>query len=94
MWKIQISNTCIYKYIYIYIYIFVCIYTYTKIYIYTCVCVYIYIFFNRAAPAAYGSFRARGQIGAVVACSCHSHSNAGSEPHLRPIPQIEATPDP
>ena len=38
--------------------------------------------------------QARGQIGAVAAALCHSHSNVGSELHLRPTPQLMATPDP
>ena len=33
----------------------------------------------RAAPTAYGSSQARGQIRAIVAGLCHSHSNARSE---------------
>ena len=37
--------------------------------------------FFRAALMAYGSFQARGQIGAIVAGLRHSHSNVGSEPH-------------
>ena len=37
----------------------------------------------RAAPAAYGGFRARGQIGAAAAGLYPSHSNTGSKPHLR-----------
>ena len=36
----------------------------------------------------------RGRIGAVAAGLLHSHSNAGSEPHLRPMLQLEAMPDP
>ena len=36
----------------------------------------------------------RGQIGAIAAGPCHNHSNSGSEPHLRLIPQLAATPDP
>ena len=36
----------------------------------------------RAAPVAYGSSQARGQIGAAAASLHHSHSNEGSEPHL------------
>ena len=40
----------------------------------------------RAAPAADGSSRARGQTGAAAASLHHNQSNAGSEPHLRPIP--------
>ena len=38
----------------------------------------------RAAPVAYGVSQARGQIGATAAGLHHSHSNTGSEPHLRP----------
>ena len=34
-----------------------------------------------AAPAAYGSFQARGQIRASAAGLCHSHSNRNSENH-------------
>ena len=47
-----------------------------------------------ATPAAHGVSQARGQIRAVTAGLCHSHSNAGSEPHLPPTPQLTATPDP
>ena len=43
---------------------------------------FFYLFLFRAAPAAYGSFQARGQIKAVVASLCHSHSYTRSEPHL------------
>ena len=50
--------------------------------------------FSRAAPAAYGGSQARGQIRTTTAGLCQSHSNVGSEPHLRPIPQLTATPDP
>ena len=49
--------------------------------------------FSRASPMAYGGPQARGQIGAVAADLHHSHSNAGSEPHLQPTPQLTATPD-
>jgi len=38
--------------------------------------------------------QARGPIGTVDASLCHSHSNAGSEPHLQPTPQLTATLDP
>ena len=48
----------------------------------------------RAAPTAYGGSQARGPIGLVAAGLCRSHSNAGSEPHLRPTPQLPAMPDP
>jgi len=58
----------------------------------------IIIFFCRfaiswAAPAAYRGSQARGLIGAVAASLRQSHSNAGSEPHLRPTPQLTAMPD-
>ena len=46
-----------------------------------------------ATPAAHGGSQARGVIGATAANLCHSHSNAGSELHLRPTPQLRATPD-
>ena len=36
--------------------------------------------------AAYESSQARGRIGAAAAGLHHSHSNAGSEPHLQPMP--------
>ena len=42
----------------------------------------------------YGGSQARGQIGAMAASLHHSHSNAGSTPHLRPMPQLTAMPDP
>ena len=48
----------------------------------------------RAIPTAYGGSQARGPIGAVATGLHHSHSNARSEPCLRPIPQLMATPDP
>ena len=51
-------------------------------------------FFSRAAPAAYDGSQARGLMGAVAAGLHHSHSNAGSEPHLWTTPQLTATPDP
>ena len=47
-----------------------------------------------AAPAAYGGSQARGRIGAAATSLRQSHSNAGSEPHLQPTPQLMATPDP
>ena len=42
----------------------------------------------RAAPAAYGSFQARGRIRGAAATLCHSLRNTGSEPHLWPTPQL------
>ena len=59
--------------------------------------IFIYLFtfvFSRVAPAAYGCSQGRGLTG-VVASSLHlSHSNTGSEPRLRPTPQLTAMPDP
>ena len=46
------------------------------------------LFFLRAAPKAYGSSQARGQIGAAAASLHHSHSNARSKPHPQPMPQL------
>ena len=50
--------------------------------------------FSRAASMAYGGSQARGVFGALATGLPHSHSNAGSEPCLRPTPQFRATPDP
>ena len=47
----------------------------------------------RAAPMAYGGSQARDPIGAIAAGLYHSRSNTRSEPRLRPIPQLTATPD-
>ena len=38
--------------------------------------------------------RLGGQVGAATASLHHSHSNMGSEPCLRPTPQLTTTPDP
>ena len=46
---------------------------------------FLFLFF-RTVPVAYGSSQARGQIGAATAGLRHKHSNAGSEPRLRPMP--------
>ena len=60
---------------------------------------FFFFFFNflfflfRATPTAYGSSQARGLIGAAASGLHHSHSNMGSEPHLRPTPQLRAMPD-
>ena len=48
----------------------------------------------RAASAAYRSSQAKGRIGATAAGLHHSHSKVGSEPCLRPTPQLMATLDP
>ena len=42
---------------------------------------------------AHGSSQARSQIGAAAGLH-HSHSNAVTESHLGPTPQLTATPDP
>ena len=60
---------------------------------------YLFIYFclfaiSWAAPTAYGGSQARGLIGAVAASRRQSHSNEGSELHLRPTPQLTATLDP
>ena len=47
----------------------------------------------RATPTADGDSQAKGQIRAVAAGLCHSHSNMGSEPGLQPTPQLTAMPD-
>ena len=54
----------------------------------------LFFVFFRAAPTAHGGSQARGPIGAVAAGLHHSHSNTGSEPCLRPTPQLVAMPDP
>ena len=56
-------------------------------------CLFFFFAYFRAAPVAYGHSHARGLIGAVAAGLCHSHSNSGSELHLRPTPQLKAMPD-
>ena len=50
--------------------------------------------FSRATPKAYGDSQARGRIRVTAAGLCQSHSNTGSEPHLRPTPQLTAMLDP
>ena len=45
--------------------------------------VFVFFFFSsRATPMACGSSQHRVRIETVAASQCHSHSNAGSEPHL------------
>ena len=49
------------------------------------VCTYVYVclvLLFMAAPAACGSFQAKGRIRAAAAGLHHNHSNARSEPHL------------
>ena len=52
---------------------------------------FIFLLF-RATPAVYGGSQARGPTRATAASL--RHSNAGSELHLRPTPQLAATLDP
>ena len=47
-----------------------------------------------AESAAYGGSQARGHIRAAATGLRHSHSNARSELHLGPTPQLMATPVP
>ena len=64
------------------------------LFMYLCIYLFICLFaFSGAAPAAYGGSQARGPIGAVAASLRQSHSNARSEPHPQPTPQLTATPD-
>ena len=55
---------------------------------------FFFLSFLRAAPVAYGSSKARGQIGAEAAGLHCSYSNMGSEPHLQPTLHLMAKPDP
>ena len=55
---------------------------------------YLLFFFLFRAIPSYGSSQARGRIGAIAGSLHHSHSNAGSEPCLRPTPQLMATQNP
>ena len=52
------------------------------------------VFFFRATPAAYGSSQARDPTSAAASSLHHSHSNARSELHPQPTPQLAAPPDP
>ena len=55
---------------------------------------FVFLPFRGPLPAACGGSQARGLIGAVATSLHQSQSNAGSEPHLQPTPQLPATPDP
>ena len=55
-------------------------------------CIFFFLF--TAAPAAYVSSWARGQIGAAATGLSHSHSNTRSELHLGLTLQLVAMPDP
>ena len=60
----------------------------TRVFIYLFVCLFVCLFVFRAAPTAYRGSQPGGWIGAVAAGLYHSHSNVGSELHLRPTPQL------
>ena len=53
-----------------------------------------FVFFWGVTPAAHGHSQGRGRIGPTAMGLHHSRSNSGSEPHLRPTPQLTAMPDP
>jgi len=95
--KILLKNTNIY--IYIYICLCICININPSLFAFIKLFSVILIFFlsffaiSWAAPEAYGGSQARGPVGAVATGLCQSHSNAGSEPHLQPTPQLMAMPD-
>ena len=55
---------------------------------------FFFFFFFRAVPSSTWKFPDKGRIGAIAAGLHHSRSNARYEPHLRPTPQLMATPDP
>ena len=61
-----------------------------------CFSFFLFLIFGlfRAVLVVYVSSQARGPIGATAAGLHHSHSNTGSDPHLRPTPQPTAMPDP
>ena len=46
-------------------------------------CHRLFFFFFLPTLMAYGSSQARGPVGTVATILCHSHGNAGSEPHLQ-----------
>ena len=56
--------------------------------------IFFFCLFFRASSMTCGGSQARGLVRATAAGLCHSHSNARSEPHLWPTPQLTATPDP
>ena len=57
-------------------------------------CFFCFFCLFRATPVVYGESKARGPIRATAAGLHQSHSNARSEPHFRPTPQLMAMPDP
>ena len=53
-----------------------------------------FFFIFTDTPVAYGNSWARGWIGAADTGLHHSHRNTRSKPHLWPMMQLAATPDP
>ena len=56
-------------------------------------CFFVFLPFLRLLPVACRGSQARGLMGALDAGLRQSHSNARSEPSLRPTPQLMATLD-
>ena len=54
---------------------------------------FVFLPFLRAAPRHMEVSQVRGLIRAMATGLCQSHSNSESELHLRPTPQVPATPD-
>ena len=77
-----------------YLVIFLNLYCYFFILFFIIFYFFVFLLFLGPLPAANGGSQARGLIGAVAAGLCQSHSNEESEPSLRSIPQLTATPDP
>ena len=73
------------------LFMYVCIYL--CMYVFLCMYVCMYVFLG-SHLAAYGGSQAKGLIGSVAAGLHHSHSNARSELHLRPTPQLTTMPEP
>ena len=63
-------------------------------FIYLFICLIFTFRLFRATLVSYGGSQARGRMGAAATGLYHSHSHAGSEPRLRPTPQLTAVPDP
>ena len=55
---------------------------------------FLFFWLFKAAPTAYGSSQARGQITASAAGLHHSHSHTGSKPSLQSTPQFMQDPSP
>jgi len=66
----------------------------TFVFLFVCFSLFFCFVIFRAAATAYGGSQARGRIGALAVGLHHSRSNAGSKPHLRPLPQLTAMLDP